>query len=76
MQPTKDNRATTSCSECQRRKQRVRRDLRLKALRLTNDPSSALANGHAIIVRLEKLHIYVNLERRKRNRNLHQIRIG
>ncbi|KAI1526169.1 Fungal-trans domain containing protein [Pyrenophora tritici-repentis] len=62
MQPQKESRATTSCTECQRRKQKVPLHSRL-TLRLTpwtNGKISAPENGLAIIARPGKCLISVN----------------
>jgi hypothetical protein len=61
MQPPKDSRATSSCTECQRRKQKAcPRTQTLRALRANGTPS-APANGLVTIVKPEKSRIYVSL---------------
>ena len=61
MQAQKDSRATTSCTECQRRKQKASPLAALFVYRLADNMYSALANGRVIIAKLGKWLICVNL---------------
>jgi hypothetical protein len=73
MQAQKDSRATTSCTECQRRKQKASNAATLFAYRLADKKYSALANGRVIIARLGKWLICVNLLSKSSRLNLKSI---
>lgn len=70
MEAQKEGRATTACTECQRRKQKVGAVTLLLMRCMADNIRSALANGHVIIARREKLLIYANLPSRSSNRSL------
>lgn len=76
MQAQKDSRATTSCTECQRRKQKASPLAALFVYRLADDKYSALANGLVIIARLGKWLICVNLLSESSRLNLKMILQG
>jgi hypothetical protein len=73
MQAQKDSRATTSCTECQRRKQKASNPAALFVYRLADEKHSALANGRVIIARLGKWLICVNLLSKSSRLNLKSI---
>lgn len=61
MQAQKDSRTTTSCTECQRRKQKASTLAALFVYRLADYKYSALVNGRVTIARPGKWLICVNL---------------
>ncbi len=67
MQPQKDSRAVTSCTECQRRKQKASAVTVLYTRNEANETTSALANGHVTIVRQERSLIFVSLRSKGRS---------
>jgi hypothetical protein len=71
MQVSKEKTPTPSCTECQRRKQKVcpenHRTLRIPAF-VANQVISARGNGPAITARLEKCLICANLDKKRVSR--------
>jgi hypothetical protein len=74
MQAQKEKGSTTSCTECQRRKQKVRSEYYRAGA--ANHATSAHGNGRAITARQEKYLIYASLDRRKPSKPRRRLTIG